>query len=170
MFSGKMPYTLKDKAALTFLTQALNSRYLISIREEKGGTYGVQVSGSTEYIPDETYKLDIRFDTNEEMADELREIVMKEIREIAENGPKTEDIEKNREFMLKSWKNQSGAERRLDELHSGQIRSGTGIPERLRAGDQVRSPSADVQAMAKKVLGDNNLVKVVMRPAKEKAE
>ena len=81
MFSGKMPYTLKDKAALTFLTQALNSRYLISIREEKGGTYGVQVSGSTEYIPDETYKLDIRFDTNEEMADELREIVMKEIRE-----------------------------------------------------------------------------------------
>ena len=65
----------------------------------------MQVSGSTEYIPDETYKLDIRFDTNEEMADELREIVMKEIREIAENGPKTEDIEKNREFMLKSWKN-----------------------------------------------------------------
>ena len=96
-----MPYTLKDKAALTFLTPALNSRYLISIREEKGGTYGVQVSGSTEYIPDETYKLDIRFDTNEEMADELREIVMKEIREIAENGPKTEDIEKNRDFMLK---------------------------------------------------------------------
>ncbi len=30
--------------------------------------------------------------------------------------------------------------------------------------------NADVQAMAKKVLGDNNLVKVVMRPAKEKAE
>ena len=105
MFSGEMPYTLKNKAALSFLTQALNSRYLVSIREEKGGTYGVQVSGSTEYIPSETYNMTISFDTNEEMADELREIVMKEIEEIAANGPKSEDIEKNREFMLKSWKN-----------------------------------------------------------------
>ena len=169
MFSGKMPYTLKDKAALTFLTQALNSRYLISIREEKGGTYGVQVSGSTEYIPDETYKLDIRFDTNEEMADELREIVMKEIREIAENGPKTEDIEKNREFMLKSWKN--SLEQNTGWMNYIQAKYGPGL-EYLKDYEQViRSlTNADVQAMAKKVLGDNNLVKVVMRPAKEKAE
>ena len=169
MFSGKMPYTLKDKAALTFLTQALNSRYLISIREEKGGTYGVQVSGSTEYIPDETYKLDIRFDTNEEMADELREIVMKEIRELAENGPKTEDIEKNREFMLKSWKN--SLEQNAGWMNYIQAKYGPGL-EYLKDYEQViRSlTNADVQAMAKKVLGDNNLVKVVMRPAKEKAE
>ena len=169
MFSGKMPYTLKAKAALTFLTQALNSRYLISIREEKGGTYGVQVSGSTEYIPDETYKLDIRFDTNEEMADELREIVMKEIREIAENGPKTEDIEKNREFMLKSWKN--SLEQNAGWMNYIQAKYGPGL-EYLKDYEQViRSlTNADVQAMAKKVLGDNNLVKVVMRPAKEKAE
>ena len=169
MFSGKMPYTLKDKAALTFLTQALNSRYLISIREEKGGTYGVQVSGSTEYIPDETYKLDIRFDTNEEMADELREIVMKEIREIAENGPKTEDIEKNREFMLKSWKN--SLEQNTGWMNYIQAKYGPGL-EYLKDYEQViRSlTNADVQAMAKKVLGDNNLVKVVMHPAKEKAE
>ncbi len=48
----------------------------------------------------------ISFDTNEEMADELREI-NEEIEEIAANGPKSEDIEKNREFMLKSWKTAS---------------------------------------------------------------
>ena len=165
MFSGKMPYTLKDKAALTFLTQALNSRYLISIREEKGGTYGVQVSGSTEYIPDETYKLDIRFDTNEEMADELREIVMKEIREIAENGPKTEDIEKNREFMLKSWQNsleQNGAWMRYL-----QIKEESGLNYVADHEQAIRDlTNADVQALAKKLLADGNLVKVVMRPAK----
>ena len=165
MFSGKMPYTLKDKAALTFLTQALNSRYLISIREEKGGTYGVQVSGSTEYIPDETYKLDIRFDTNEEMADELREIVMKEIREIAENGPKTEDIEKNREFMLKSWKNsleQNGA-----WMNYIQIKYGSGLDYVADHEQAIRDlTNADVQALAKKILADGNLVKVVMRPSK----
>ena len=30
--------------------------------------------------------------------------------------------------------------------------------------------NADVQAMAKKVLADGNLVKVIMRPAKEEAK
>ena len=166
-YSGKMPYTLKDKLALTFLTQALDSRYLISIREEKGGTYGVQVQGSTGYIPRETYDMTISFDTNEEMADELCEIVLKEIREIAENGPKTEDIEKNREFMLKNWKNSL-------EMNQGWMnyilaKYGSGLNYVGEYEQAVRDlTNADVQALAKKLLADGNLVKVVMRPAKTK--
>ena len=164
-FSGEMPYTLKNKMALTFLTQALNSRYLISIREEKGGTYGVRVQGSTKYIPRETYDMTISFDTNEEMADELREIVMKEIEEIAANGPKSEDIEKNREFMLKSWKNsleQNGA-----WMNYIQIKYGSGLDYVADHEQAIRDlTNADVQALAKKILADGNLVKVVMRPSK----
>lgn len=164
-YSGKMPYTFKDRMALSFLAQALNSRYLISIREEKGGTYGVRVKGSTEYIPHQTYDMTISFDTNEEMADELCEIVLKEIQEIAENGPKTEDIEKNREFMLKNWKNSL-------ELNQGwmnyiQAKYGSGLNYVGEYEQAVRDlTNADVQALAKKILADGNLVKVVMRPAK----
>ena len=164
-FSGKMPYTLKDKMALTFLTQALNSRYLISIREEKGGTYGVRVKGSTEYIPHQTYDMTIAFDTNEEMADELCEIVMKEIQEIAENGPKSEDIEKNREFMLKSWKN--SLEQNAAWMQYLQIKEESGLNFVADHEQAIRDlTNADVQALAKKLLADGNLVKVVMRPAK----
>ena len=168
-FSGEMPYTLKNKAALTFLTQALNSRYLVSIREEKGGTYGVQVSGSTEYIPSETYDMTISFDTNEEMADELREIVMKEIEEIAANGPKSEDIEKNREFMLKSWKN--SLEQNAGWMNYLNSKYGSGLDYLADYEEVLKTlTNADVQAMAKKVLADGNLVKVIMRPAKEEAK
>ena len=164
-FSGQMPYTLKDKVALTFLTQALNSRYLISIREEKGGTYGVRVSGSTAYIPRETYDMTISFDTNEEMADELREIVMKEIKEIAENGPKTEDIEKTREFMLKNWKN--SLEQNGGWMNYIQAKYGSGLDYIGGYEQAVRSlTNADVQAFAKKLFADGNLVKVIMRPSK----
>lgn len=168
-YSGKMPYTFKDRMALSFLAQALNSRYLISIREEKGGTYGVRVKGSTEYIPHQTYDMTISFDTNEEMADELCEIVLKEIQEIAENGPKTEDIEKNREFMLKNWKNSL-------ELNQGwmnyiQAKYGSGLNYVGEYEQAVRDlTNDDVQALAKKILADGNLVKVVMRPAKAEAE
>ena len=163
-YSGQIPYTLKNKMALTFLTQALNSRYLISIREEKGGTYGVQVQGSTDYIPHETYTMTISFDTNEEMADELCEIILKEIQEIAENGPKTEDIEKTREFLLKNWKN--SLEMNQGWMNYIQAKYGSGLDYLADYEQVVRNlTNADVQALTKKMLADGNLVKVVMRPA-----
>lgn len=164
LFSGDLPYTLKNKLALTLLTQALNSRYLISVREEKGGTYGVQVWGSTEWVPTETYTMDIAFDTNEEMADELREIVMKEIEEIAANGPKTEDIEKSREFFAKNWKNT--LEQNSGWLNYIRAKYGSGL-DYLGEYEQTLKAltNADVQQLAKKILADNNLVQVVMRPA-----
>lgn len=162
-FTGDMPYTLANKMALTFLTQALNSRYLISIREEKGGTYGVHVGAATEFTPQQTYRMDIVFDTNEEMADELMEIVMKEIEKIAEEGPLTEDIEKNREFMLKSWKN--SLEQNASWMQYLQILQESGLNYVADHEQALRElTNADVQAMAKKILSDGNLVKVVMRP------
>lgn len=166
-YTGEMPYTLKNKLALTFLTQALNSRYLISIREEKGGTYGVSVWGSTEYIPHETYEMNIQFDTNEEMAEELREIVMKEIEQIAEEGPKTEDIEKTREYLFKSWKN--SLEQNAGWMNYIQQKYGSGLNYLTNYELEVANiTNEDVQAMAQKLLDDGNLVKVIMRP--EKAE
>ncbi|MDE7077929.1 MAG: insulinase family protein, partial [Alistipes sp.] len=167
LFSGQMPYTFKNRLALTFLTQALDSRYLISIREEKGGTYGVQVYGGAEYLPQESYKMHIAFDTNEEMADELLEIVMAEIEKIAAEGPLTEDIEKNREFMLKSWKN--SLEQNNQWMRYIQSKYTSGADYLADYEKALRDlTNADVQAMAKKILEDGNLVKVIMRP--EQAE
>ena len=164
LFSGDMPYTFKNKLALTFLTQALNARYLVSIREEKGGTYGVQVYGTTDYIPAERYEMHIGFDTNEEMADELREIVMKELRQIADNGPLTEDIEKTREFLLKNWQNT--LEQNGSWVGYLQSKYGSGLDFVREYKSAVEAlTNADVQAMARKVLEDGNLVKVIMRPA-----
>ena len=111
----------------------------------------------------------ISFDTNEEMADELREIVMKEIEEIAANGPKSEDIEKNREFMLKSWKN--SLEQNASWMNYLNSKYGSGLDYLADYEEVLKTlPDADVQAMAKKVLSDGNLVKVIMRPAKEEAK
>ncbi len=163
-FTGDMPQSIRNKLTMNLLMEALNSRYLISVREEKGGTYGVQVFGKTEKRPHETYRMDIQFDTNAEMADELQEIVMQEIRNIAENGPKNEDIEKTREFLAKQWKNsleQNGSWMRY--LLQYDVDGNDYLAD---YETELRSiTDADVQALAKKILADNNLVQVVMRPA-----
>ena len=163
LFSGEMPYTIADRVALGFLSEALNSRYLVSIREEKGGTYGVQVGQQTQRIPSERYLLHILFDTNEELADELCEIVIKEIEQIAAEGPRSEDVEKHREYLLKSWKN--NLEQNGGWMNIIGLKHDAGLDYLADYEQAVRTlTDADVQAMARKVLADGNRVRIMMRP------
>ena len=163
VFTGKAPATLKNRVAMSFLTQALNSRYLVSIREEKGGTYGVRVSGSFEDAPFETYKLRVQFDTNEQMADELSDIVMAELKKIAAEGPLAEDIEKTREFYIKEWSNtledNSGWMRVIRAWYENGV-------DQYGTYEQIIKDMkySDIQKLAQKILKDNNMVYVVMRP------
>ena len=163
IYTGKAKATLKNRLTMSFLTQALNSRYLISIREEKGGTYGVRVSGGFEDAPFETYQLRVQFDTNEKQADELSEIVLAEIQKIAAEGPLAEDIEKTREFYVKEWSNTL-------EQNAGWMRVirawyENGVDQYGTYEQIIKDLKySDVQKLAKKVLKDNNMVYVVMRP------
>lgn len=162
-FTGKVPYTIENRMKMTFLSQALNTRYLQSIREEKGGTYGVQVGGMSTYAPDENYTLIVMFDTNEEMADELMDIISLEMQKIAEEGPLTEDIEKTREYLVKDWKN--GLEENgtwmnyIDKYYTNGLDYISNYETILK-----NMTNEDVQAFAKKILEDGNMVKVIMRP------
>jgi zinc protease len=160
-----MKNTIKDDVILTFLTSALDNRYLKSIREEKGGTYGVGVGGSLMIKPVEHYLVRIQFDTNEQMADELSQIIVDEIEKIAKEGPLAEDMDKTREFLLKDYK-------KLLEQNVWWLQA---IDSYYRYGlDNVNDyeaavngvTAADVQALAKRLLEDKNMIKVVMRPEK----
>jgi zinc protease len=167
IYTGPIDYTIKNRVAMNVLSQVLRSRYTISIREEKGGTYGVGVGGSMDPYCDPTYQLLIQFDTNEAMADELSEIVVAELKQIAANGPKAEDLNKVREYLIKEWNNrlvQNGA-------WMGYIRNyytyGENMNRVANYENVVKNMTAEkVAALAAKVLADNNMTYVVMRPAK----
>ena len=159
---------------MTLLSQALDSRYLVSIREEKGGTYGVQVGGGLGNTPFEKYSLTITFDTNAEMADELSDIVMAEFKKIAEEGPLTEDIEKTREFLVKNWSNTLESNGGVLGVINYWYQDGLDYMNNYL--NTVKSvTNEDVQKLAQKILADGNMVYVVMRPeaeaqAEQKAE
>jgi zinc protease len=164
-FGGDEAYTLENQLVMEFFSSALDNRYLKSIREEKGGTYGVAVRGALDAEPAEEYALLIQFDTNEQMADELSAIVIAEIEKIAAEGPLAEDMDKTREFLLKDYtkqiKNNSYWANAISEYYDYNIDVVNGYEEAVKAVS-----AEDVKALAKKILEDNNLVKVVMRPAK----
>ena len=164
-FSGDYKYDIKNAVTLTYLSQALSNRYLKSIREEKGGTYGVSVRGSHYTRPAQSFLMQISFDTNEQMADELTAIVIAEIEKIAAEGPLKEDMDKTREFLLKDYKKNV-------ELNGWWSRTLTayydfGVDNVNDYEAAVNGVTADdVKALAKRMLDEKSMVKVVMRPEK----
>ena len=166
VYTGDYENNARNRMAMELLSRALDSRYLVSIREEKGGTYGVSVQGDVEKYPVEKYFMAIVFDTNEQLADELVEICDKEIRKIAEEGPLADDIAKSKEFLQKNYanvlENNSGWMSAIDRWYE----EGYNYKEDyLKILESVTVE--DVKALAQRILKDNNRTLVIMRPEAE---
>ncbi|MBR2429693.1 MAG: insulinase family protein [Alistipes sp.] len=165
-YNGTIEDNAKNRMVLNLLRRALDSRYMVSIREEKGGTYGVSVGGNIERYPIESYTLTVEFDTNEALADELIEICDAELRKIAEEGPIAEDIAKAKEFLQKNYTN-------IFETNGGWISAiNYWYDEGYNFKDEylgiVEGVTADdIRAMAAKILEDGNRTLIIMRPKAE---
>ena len=167
VYTGDIDFTLENNIAMNFLKDILRARYTVSIREEKGGTYGVSVGGAVNALYTPNYELEIQFDTNEAMADELSEIVVAELKKIAAEGPKAEDLNKVREYLIKEWNNrlvQNNAWMNYIYLY---YTYGENMNRVANYETIVKGMTAEkIAALAAKILADNNMTYVVMRPQK----
>ena len=168
-FNGPIENTIDNRLTMTFLSQALSSRYLESIREEKGGTYGVSVRGGVSPLLDQSYTLMFQFDTNEQMADELCDIIIAEFEKIAAEGPRDDDFNKTREYLFKEWDNSLEENRtwmsRIGDNNLLGINYIADYPAALKGMSKEK-----VRDMARMILDNKNMVKIVMRPEPAKAE
>lgn len=94
-------YSVKKSIALDILSDILTMRYLKSIREDQGGTYGVGVGGNAILEPYARYNMTINFDCDPDKANILKPIIYQEIDNIVENGVTTEELDKVVKNMLK---------------------------------------------------------------------
>ena len=166
-YTGDTEFTLENNVAMNFLQDILRARYTVSIREEKGGTYGVSVGGAVNALCTPNYMLEISFDTNEVMADELSEIVVAELQKIAKEGPKSEDLEKVREYLIKEWNNRLVQNNAWMNYIYQYYTYGENMNRVANYEAVVKGMTAEkIAALAAKILADNNMTYVVMRPAK----
>ena len=166
IYTGAMEDNAKNRLIVDLLSRALDSRYMVSIREEKGGTYGVSVQGAIDEYPTENYFMAIVFDTNDQLADELVEICDKEIRKIAEEGPLADDVAKAKEFLQKNYANVLDNNSGWVSAITRWYEEGYNYKEEY-LGILESVTLEDVKAFAQKMLDDNNRTLVMMRPEVE---
>ena len=84
IYTADAKYSEKLRAALNAVEYILNMRYVTSLREDAGGTYGASVSTSLDRIPSPKAELQISFNSKPASADHLRELAAKGFKELAE--------------------------------------------------------------------------------------
>lgn len=93
-YNGEMEYTFHNQLYMKALKNILDIVYTRTVREEEGGTYGVGVMGQLNNKPKDSYVLSIAFDTNDDVYEKLMNLVVSGFEDIANNGPKQEDLTK----------------------------------------------------------------------------
>jgi len=101
--SYDMPYSLEVEYNMDVIGRCLDMRYLESVREKEGGSYGVGTYG---YSADRPYKraiLIMQFDTDPLKQEKLMQIIHQEVDNMAQNGPLDTDLQKSKESLLKDF-------------------------------------------------------------------
>ncbi len=166
VYSGKCPYTLDNQIRMSMLDQILDIVYTEKVREDQGGTYGVGVSGSVNNYPKNTYRLLIGFDTNEQKRDTLLDIVYKELKLIAQNGPSEVNFNKVKEFMLKKHKENLRENGYWSGILSNFYMEGFDLNSQYES--TINNMSVDkIKAFAATLLSQRNDIEVIMNGKKK---
>ena len=102
-YTADVPFSAKNDLALDFLQRVLQIAYTDSVREEKGGTYGVSVSFNLdkEETPDALLK--ISYNANPDRYEELNPIIYQQLKNIADKGPLESSMQKVKQYLIKQY-------------------------------------------------------------------
>jgi zinc protease len=100
-FSGDFDYTYEDRVRMKAIEHILSLRYIETIREEQGGSYGVGVRQMTSHYPEASFNLLMMFDCDPKKQEQLLDILYEEVEKLYTEGPKQKDLEKAKKHFLK---------------------------------------------------------------------
>ena len=101
MYTGMMPYNLKNYIITQLLGNILDLVYIEKIREDESATYSIQTYIRLYDFPEGITSAQIYFDTDPEKQDKIINIVKSELKRIANEGPDPVELDLSRKSMNK---------------------------------------------------------------------
>ena len=161
--SYEMPFNMANDLNMEIIGRILSTRYLESIREREGGSYGVGTYGYMAALPTPRAGLIMQFDTDPKKQTRLMEIIHEEVQTIIENGPLATDLQKEKESMLKDF--QENLEKNTfwrSTLYQYYMYGTNEIRDYKAAVEAITAET--VQATLKELVKAGNMFEVVMFP------
>jgi zinc protease len=163
-FHGEIPCTPENVEYLNAVRYILNMRYVTSIREKEGGTYGVGVSGSLTSRPVNNYKFMMSFTCDPQRVDYLKKLLLDELTNMKSNGVTDDEVKKARENFLKSHPENLKNNAFIVDRVKNFITNGVYTPLPENSTDIYNKlDGKKIQAMAQRIFG-NDYVEAVNKP------
>ena len=156
-----VPFTSKNDLTLDFLKRILSIAYTDSVREEKGGTYGVSVDFNL--VKDEAPNaiLKISYNADPSRYKELNPVVYQQLQSIADRGPQPASLEKVRQYLLKQYDQMAITNGYWDYVVWHQLDDNEDFDQGYC--DMARQmTAADIQQMARILLQQKNRIEITM--------
>jgi len=99
-------FNKKNKILSYIISEWLTKRYLETIREEEGGSYGVQVGANLSQSPTPLFSLEINFDCNPDKTDALVKIVHAELSRVQTENIPANMLEDIKQSIIKNYQEQ----------------------------------------------------------------
>ena len=163
LYSGSMPYTINNRTAMTAIGSILSIRYLESIREKEGGSYGVGVRGSITNTPIDEATLMMQFDTDPLKQAKLISIIYSEVDEIVAKGPRADDLQKVKENMLKKYTEDLAENGWWQSAVQRFYQDKLNLVDDYKASVEALTPEV-IQSTLKNLVSQGNVLEVVMKP------
>lgn len=165
LYNGAMPYNIVNNTLVGAIGDILDIRYTESIREKEGGTYGVGVRAGISHQPIDNATLLMQFDTDPAKQSKLIGMIYDEVNEIVKNGPKTEDVQKVKQNLLKTY-NENLRENgwwlnTVESYYHNQIN----YEDNYKNAVEAITPQS-IQSTLAKLVSQGNVMEVVMKPTK----
>ena len=98
-----VPFSPQSDLELDFLKRCLAIAYTDSVREEKGGTYGVSVDFDLSKDDKPNATLSISYNADPQRYEELNPIIYQQLENIAKYGPVASSVEKVKQYLIKQY-------------------------------------------------------------------
>ncbi|MBQ9311185.1 MAG: insulinase family protein [Bacteroidales bacterium] len=92
-YHAPVNYSAANDAALNVLSFIMDMRYVASLREEIGGTYGAHTMGSQQMYPNQQATFMVQFQCKPELCDTLLTVAKRQLAEFCADGPTDEEFQ-----------------------------------------------------------------------------
>lgn len=160
-YTADVPFSPKNDLALDVLTRVLQIAYTDSVREEKGGTYGVGVSFNLEKEDTPNALLRISYKSDPKRYEELNPIIYQQLQNIADKGPVASSMDKVKKYLKKQYGQMVITNDYWSYVIWHQLEDNADFDKDYCKMVDALS-ARDVQQMAKELLRQNHRIEVTM--------
>lgn len=160
-YTANVPFSPKNDLVLDMLTRVLQIAYTDSVREEKGGTYGVGVSFNLEKENNPNALLRISYKSDPKRYEELNPVIYKQLLNIADHGPVASSMDKVKKYLKKQYGQMAITNDYWSYVIWHQLDDDADFDkDYCKMVDNLTA--SDVQKMVKELLKQNHRVEVTM--------